>query len=457
MRYRFITLLAWGSLVGTAVSCDSGGDPNQLLPRNAYLAPAERAAQLLGGGPLPEDVRSAIAEEGLDAYRSYVDRLTDSSRNPFFAPAVRRYFLQDMELEDRRVAVEHPQTQATVRINLADGADLATYLVANDRPFSELLTSEKCVRARTEEHVSGGRLRFEEVECTDGSPVRAGLFTQHGFLHAMPSVSGLERARVWKLYLGCETQTESQEEGWASCNACEGDPNRALDPKDPATPNPRIHAKYVVPDNDSWCATCHHWLNPRRQFFIKYDEAGFYTPGRTLFDAERPEDNFGRCITIPLGATADALTPCPDPGYAGPQDNDWPYGCCYDPTLTDANATAFRIDSPFACVDASEPFCAGQYYGEIFSDLGAVGAAMAEGQIDDHLFGRCASTRIANHLLGRDAGTFRDRIADRAPAPLPDELEAHLLEVYLKSGHSLRDVMRALLEHPAFLSLPATE
>lgn len=449
-----ILSLAWGSLLGTAAACAADADGEVLSRRNAYLEPAERAARLLGGGELTQTVRTDISEGGAKAYSTYVDRLTDPARNPNFAPSMRRFFLQDMELQDRRVDVEHPMSGEKVTVNLADGADLATYLVTNNRPYSELLTSDKCVRARTEDHVSGKNLNFDEVDCTNGSPVRAGLLTQHGFLLATKSVSGLERARVWKLYLGCQTQTESLEEGWASCNACEGDPDKPLNPKDPPAPNPRIHAKYGVPDNGSWCATCHHWLNPRRQFFVKYDEAGFYTPGRTLFDAEPPEDNFGRCITLPPGATEDDLVPCPDPGYAGPQDNDWPYGCCFDATLTDANATAFRSDSPFACVDDTAPFCAGQYYGETFTNLSTLGEAMAEGSIDDHLFGRCASTRIANHLLGRDAGLFRDRVADRAPEPLPKEFEAELLEVYLANDHNLRAVMRAVLLHPDFLELP---
>ncbi len=190
---------------------------------------------------------------------------------------------------------------------------------------------------------------------------------------------------------------------------------------------------------------------------MKYDESGFYNRGRTLFDAERPELNFGRCISPPLGSDVDALQVCPDAGFSGPQDNDWPYGCCFDPTLADANATAFMADSPFACVDDSSAFCAGEYYGEQFAHLGEVGAAMATGDLDDNLFATCATTRLANYFLDRDRGLFRDRVADRAPLALTPDEHQRWTEAFIDADHNLAQLMETLLLDQTFLALARSQ
>jgi hypothetical protein len=146
--------------------------PEQLIDYARYIAPA------LVGRVLTEDEEQALASDGL----------------PALAPLLDAWGLEEGFAQSARSMMEVRLAASGQR----DGVDyglpgyLVQHVVANDRPWSEVLTSDTCYDAAD-----------QPIACDTGAPYTAGVLTTRGFLAANEGRFNLRRSITTMATFAC--------------------------------------------------------------------------------------------------------------------------------------------------------------------------------------------------------------------------------------------------------------
>lgn len=257
--FRSVPRLHAGATVDVEmeISSDAGGWESSFLPREPARRVLSRLAPLIAGRSLREGDLPSGDEVDLSAA---VERLT---REPGFIDAGRRYVELLFETSGQAGGIDYDAP-----------ARLAEYLLRARIPWSQLITSDKCV-------IGGGAL----APCDSGAPYGAGVLTTRAFLAGNASRFNLHRAIVMTRTLTCS--------GYPLAPEVEA----PLDPagmlplfrnKDPnVTPAPGLNF-----GNGLNCYTCHGQFGVHTQFFVAFDAEGRWQSGRT--GLQDPAGELGR-------------------------------------------------------------------------------------------------------------------------------------------------------------------
>lgn len=445
----------WGTvaMLAVALGCQTAdtGDPEPTVQQtpeqatnpftNEDYAVALRSAAVKLTGSLPEgtDVQDVL-DEGRPAYEALIDQYVDS---PQLVVQMRDFVARTIGLGAEEVTVPDPVTGDDVVIDLDGPSDLAAFVIATDRPWTEILTADYCVSASydAETHTV---LFDDTMECANVPQTqRAGMFSQQAFLYAygQTATHNFQRTSVLEQFVGCGIYPVG-DFPLERNNA----PLDALPADDPSLPR-RIHTKYqgtMVGDggNTVTCALCHSALLARRTAFTKFDRNGFYDASRTIEDVELPEDNANKCYVVPFGTTAADLTPC-SASYDPAGDT---YGCCYDPEFTDPNSFE-NLD----CYDPGEP-CTGNYLGASFSSLREYAQLHLDGSLNRDGFYDCQTRRFYDFAIGSNTGSMS---ISAAVGDLPAAIDGDTLEKYgslfAHEDYNVRELLRALFKGDEYL------
>ncbi len=426
--------LLTAALGATCLSCSSPettppdrGDIDASAPdrdHEVYVAALEALADRLGGAPPSPDATARVLREGRPAYEALVDAALDPAQNPALIPSLwawlRRYFGSD----GRVLRANHPRTGEPLTIHHDDPANLAAWIIAQDRPWTEILTSDQCVRERLDS--SGALIGLDPDPCPLDGGVAAGALTQPGFLHLHGQVTSFQRVAAIHLIFSCALYPDASDPGFVRCNHCGQDPAAIPPADDPSGPSLRMLARY----KEDECFSCHTTLSPRRMVLVKYDEHGFYDPRRTIRDVEDPRNTLGHCVVVPLDVTPEALTPCCNPEgecLSVREALAQPGGCCFNPMLTDTHAAESSAEVDLGCLSPDSPWCQGFYHGHPMSTPADWARLMLDPEVDGDAFATCAATWWTRFAQGDGVGLLgRGGPPEVAPTPL-DPLDAERL------------------------------
>lgn len=393
---------------------DPGFEPDYAT--DVYLAALQTASLRLRGVPPDAADVAAVQAGGREAYESIILRWVDPTQNPDLAPTLRTFFLDLFGLPDAVIDVGGSP------VNHAEPANLATYLVANDLPFSGLLTAPYCVDNA-----------LNPVPCSGGTPIPAGVLSNQAYLSYYAGNVGFNWAQISTQLLSCRITPDPSDAPLVECNNCgTGNPAEVPPEDDPSDP-PRLHKKYQ--GLGTACTRCLGVFSARRLAFAKYDTDGVYNSTFTITDLETPVDNQGICYNMPPGYSVPGtggteLVPCctdfsnpatcMDAATAMAQ----PGGCCYHEILTDYHAyESIQCGNPAA-------LCTGLYFDEEVKSPAELGKLAL--QLDQADFPECMARRVLAYAIGDEVGTLGPAATAVEPAWYP----AHTLEVY---GTSFED------------------
>lgn len=227
----------------------------------AYLA---KLAPPFVGRVLSADERAEIADKGGAAIEPVLLGWTEE---PAFALAARALIEQRLNTSGSKQGVD---------MNLP--GNLAEHVVSNDRPWSELLTSDVCYDAEG-----------AEMECDTGAPYTAGLLTTRGYLMSRASRFNLTRSSTLMRGFLCVGYPQDE------------------------SLQPRIDKERLIPmfqaetaeeqtveeaksgfGNGAGCFTCHSQFSLHAQMFVKFDDQGLWQ--ETADGIQDPEGELGRSL-----------------------------------------------------------------------------------------------------------------------------------------------------------------
>lgn len=444
---KTLTLPAILLMLSAACTVAQTGDPNAATPEataeaphdvysNETYAAALRSASFKLRGELPQSWETHwVLTEGRTAYESRIDAYLTS---PQLAPTLRTWFRSQYGLGDGMVTVVDPVSAANVNVNLDGPANLATYLVVNDLPWTGILDADYCVDNA-----------LSPVACTGNTPAneRAGILSDQAFLrmYGKSEAFNFQRVSMTEQLTSCSIYPVAD-----SPLTRRNDDAAATPADDPAVP-PRIHAKYqgaMQGDEGSEiaCHACHSALISRRAAFAKFDVDGFYDVSRTISDVENPTDNGDKCYVVPPGLTVGDLKTCDDVTFDPLTD-----GCCYDATFTDPNAS----DND-TCSTPGAP-CTGTYKNVAFSGLAELGDLILDPAVNGGAFYDCQVTRFHNFALGIANGELGLQASSGAAPARPDaDVLTKYRSLFEHDNYNVRELLRALFTGDEFLSSQAS-
>jgi hypothetical protein len=232
---------------------------------------AEQTEQYLGklappfvGRVLDADERAAIADEAGAAIEPI---LLGWTAEPAFAKAARALIEQRLNTSGTKEGID---------LNLP--GNLAEHVVANDRPWSELLTSETCYDAED-----------QAIECDSGAPYTAGVLTTRGYLMSRASRFNLTRSST--LMRGFLCVGYPQDVGLQP--RIEKDRLIPMFQAETAEEQTVEEAKSGF-GNGAGCFTCHSQFSLHAQMFVKFDEQGLWQEAAD--GIQDPEGELGRSL-----------------------------------------------------------------------------------------------------------------------------------------------------------------
>jgi len=365
--------------------------------------------------------------------------------------------------------------------------DLATYLILNGRPVTDLATAQYCV------HDDGaGNLVMEGVDGTgapiaaadcDGAPPneRAGIISEGPYLKKFGTLSTVNMRRVsvthqlfdcsiypdgddpnrvnrtnltpdqWGLnYAGTAADTTddfmdpSADPSSSATSFVPADPS--LDPSwlsAPPAPD-RLSKKYqskLFGASGAECWQCHGHLNWRRPVFTPYDDQGAYDTNRSI--ANNTADNTDNVESPDQNG---ALDYC---GVLG--DTETPPSGDPDDDNIDAGA--------FDCQNNGKPQA--QYFGRNLNTLADFGNAIVDRSLvapggtvsAGDRFYACMTTRHYDFVLGKTQGELGLQAAGGSgPAAMDPAIKSKYQTVYESSGWNTKELLRAVLKGPEYLT-----
>lgn len=472
LRLRGIRLALFGGmnrlvlpLVGCALMALSGCNPADTAPKSnngtptpeptpvysndTYAKALKTASYRLRGVPPEYQDTQDVRAIGQSKYYELVDKYLDDGQNPDLGGSIRAFYRTMFMMGQTIDGTNYDQVP-----------NLATYLVLNDLPVSEMLTAEYCV----------GNDFAQLADCTDGAPAgqRAGVISNKAFLqkYGQEDTVNMRRVSVVHQLFACGiypdqvenppplARTNTPENLWPINDAGTEDPsddfpdpgegynNMAPGPdgmlgteddvpdpiEDPAGPLPRLHKKYqskLPSAAGARCHDCHGQLNARRPVFT------FYAPDGTYNDTR----------SIGLNATV-ATDNVENPDVNGDQD--------YCSAITPGDDTD-NMDNPNAydCQFQNPP---AEYLGQPMTTLKDFGAHIINRDLNDRFY-TCMTTRHYNFILGKSQGELSMQAAGGSgpPAMAPSTL-AKYSTVYEGSGWNTRELLRTILKGNEFLS-----
>ena len=227
----------------------------------AYL---EKIAPPLVGRVLEEAERAQIDDEGGAAI---VPILEAWGSEPGLVLSAR-------SLMEEKLSV----SGASVEIDYSLPGNLVAYVVANDKPWAEILTSQACYDGE------GG-----VIECDSGAPFSAGVLTTRGYLASRASRFNLTRSSTLMRAFACQIYPQEED----------------LQPK--IAPERLMHLFAITDLNEATaeeigaavntgcaCHDCHGQFAAHSQLFVKFDETGVYQPAAD--GIQDPEGELGRSL-----------------------------------------------------------------------------------------------------------------------------------------------------------------
>ncbi|MBL8744483.1 MAG: hypothetical protein JNK04_25420 [Myxococcales bacterium] len=228
------------------------------------LAYLEKLAPPLIGRVLDEAERVQIADEGGAAI---VPILQAWGSEPGLVMSAR-------SLMEEKLSV----SGASVEIDYSLPGNLVAFVVENDRPWAEILTSESCYDGE-------GNV----IACDSGAPFTAGVLTTRGYLASRASRFNLTRSSTLMRAFAC--QVYPQEE--------------SLQPK--IAPERLMHLfaitdlaqateeeKGAAVNTGCACHDCHGQFAAHSQLFVKFDQTGVYQADAD--GIQDPEGELGRSV-----------------------------------------------------------------------------------------------------------------------------------------------------------------
>ncbi|MEZ4460821.1 MAG: hypothetical protein R3E66_14035 [bacterium] len=221
-------------------------------------------SQMLVSRPLTASENDQLQREGGDAVRPIIEAWTSE---PGFVDAAKYMMQQKLKASGDRDGIDFE----------APGR-LVAHLVANNRPWSEVITSDYCIDA------TGA-----QADCDSGAPYRAGVLTTRAFLAGNASRFNLGRAsRLMKVF---------------ACRAYPmEDTLQPYLPKETLIPMFRAsnaeeqtveEAKGAFGNGDE-CYSCHGQFGAHAQFFVKFDQTGMWRSDAT--GVQDPNGELGRSV-----------------------------------------------------------------------------------------------------------------------------------------------------------------
>lgn len=436
-------------------------------PINPYTAEdyakALRTASLKLRGELPpvsQTTQILDAKEPRLEYEALIDQYMDPAQNPLLGESLRQHFREAFLMGGKTENVNHLGVNHTV--NFDEVPNLATYLILNDLPWSEILTAEYCVDNN-----------FQQIACDTNSPVLAGVLTHPAFLRTYGKACALNYQRISAVHqlFECNIYPDAQGSNYlARSNTGANEPENVPAAQDPGSDTgspPRIHKKYqgFMAGSGQTCYTCHK-NNFDRQIFAKYvtDDvnfanvaSGFFEPTWTMLEIDSPHQNAGKCYDIPQGFTY-AGAGVPDGGGSQVYDCDQyaalddilnsNAGCCFDELTTDPFA-----EDTLTCMDPASEWCMTDYKGVKITNPDEYADALLDPSLNDDSFAKCQTRRLYTWVIGADQGEIGLQAAN---GRLPYNPGNGVIEKYRSSfehsGWNAREVLTSMFKGDEFLS-----
>lgn len=450
--FALVALLAGCNPADTAPPGDPGTptpEPTPVYSNETYAKALKTASYRLRGVPPVYADSQAVLAGGQPVYVQMVDKYLDPAQNPDLGPSLRAFY-RTMFMMGTTIG----------GINYDEVPNLASYLVLNDLPVTEMLTAEYCVAND-----------FTMLaDCTDGAPAgqRAGVISNVAFLEKFGAACtvNMRRTSIVHQLFACGiypdpdenpaplARTNTPEAQWPINNAGTDDPADDFpdpgegynyinpgpdglpgtaddfpDPiEDPAGPSPRLHKKYqskLPSASGARCHDCHGQLNARRPVFTYFAPDGTYLASRSIgLNPTVPDDNVEAPAVNGDQDYCAAITP-------GDDTDD----------MDNANAFDCQVQNPPA-----------SYLGQPMSTLKDFGAHIVNRQLNDRFY-TCMATRHYNFVLGKSQGELSMQAAGGSgpPAMAPATLQKYYA-VYEANGWNSRELFRTIFKSNEFLS-----
>ena len=420
----------------TAPKNDSGTPtpaPTPVYSNETYAKALKTASYRLRGLPPPTEHTAAVLDGGQAMYDAYIDEYLDPQQNPRLGDEVRDFY-RNMFLMGQTIG----------GVDYDTPPNLATHILLNDKPVTELLTAEYCADGNY------AMVAADDAACSQSAPPgeRAGIMSLTEFLRKFGTADTVNMRRVSVVHqlFTCGiypdpsenpppiARTNLPESAWPmNDNGTPDDtsddfpdPGEGLGEDDPAGPYPRLHKKYqskLPSDAGARCHDCHGQLNARRPVFTYYDPDGVYDPARSI-----------------------GLNPNEDQNVESPEVNGQQDYCS---AITGDTDDDMDMENAYDCQFDNPP---ATYLGRPIETLKDFGAALVDPALNDRFYA-CMTTRHYNFVLGKSQGELSMQAAGGfgPPAMAPAAL-AKYRAVYDTSGWSSRELWRTAFKSTEFLS-----
>ncbi len=224
-----------GSKVEESSSTEGQITPQGLSPEDFQKAFRRASLIFLKRSPDLEQLARISSKEDYDrAIRDLVD-------SPEFISTMRQYHQEFFDMSGQ-----------TMGINYNEPANLAAYLIRENRDFRDILRATYCVNDELETGDCSSFSREPEAQAT----YAAGAITTQGFLHRWVSSFNFERTRETLKAFACHDYPDGGDPGMTGAEVETG-----------------VHTwecSNCVPS----CYSCHSTMNPRATLFYDFDRNG---------------------------------------------------------------------------------------------------------------------------------------------------------------------------------------
>ena len=225
-----------------------------------------RLAPMLAGRVLNDEERARIAQAPTASVRAIVDAWTKA---PYFKLAARNLISQKLLVSGEAGGIDFDLP-----------GNLAEYIVANNLPYSTIVTADFCVDG------SGAKRA-----CDTGAPFAAGVLGTRAYLASRAGRFNLTRSSTMMLAFACSRYPMDAD----------------LQPRvDRAQLINMFQAESLAEQTDQratsgfgngeQCYTCHGQFAAHAQVFVRFDESGVYEPDATGMQDTTPGAELGRSL-----------------------------------------------------------------------------------------------------------------------------------------------------------------
>lgn len=221
-------------------------------------------AQMLVARPLTPDEAQRIETEGVDALDPVLRGWSDQ---PGFAQNARYMMQQKLKASGARDGIDFELP-----------GNLVHHVVANDLPWSTVLTADYCVDATG-----------NETQCDTGAPYAAGVLATRAYMAGNASRFNLHRASSLLNTFACRIypmestlQPYLEKESLILMFQAESAEEQQVE-----------EAKDAF-GNGAGCYACHGQFGAHAQLFVKFDESGMYVPEAD--GQQDPDGELGRSV-----------------------------------------------------------------------------------------------------------------------------------------------------------------